>query len=93
VIFLQGMAEMAAFCLKCEENHLNFGAEVYKLFAHPSCAGGSKRPCSDQAGNEVCAEMLYDTYLDVQGFNVYVPCIAKGMVSLHPCHPESTSKH
>lgn len=93
MIFLQGIAEMAAFCLKCVEDQLNFGAEVYKLFAHPSRAEGSKRLCSDQAGNEVCAAMLYDIYPDVQVFNVYVPYTAKGMVRFHPCHLESTSKH
>jgi hypothetical protein len=53
VIFFQGIAEMAAFCLKCVEDQLNFGTEVYKLFTHPSCAEGSKRLRSDQPGDEV----------------------------------------
>ena len=56
---------MASVCLKCVEAQLNFGTEVYKLFAHPSCAEGSKRLCSEQVGTEVC------TKLGV--FNVFVP--------------------
>jgi len=53
VIFFQGMAEMASFCLKCVEAPLDFGTEVYRLFAHPSCAEGPKRLCSEQVGTEV----------------------------------------
>lgn len=38
------------------------------------------------------AVLLYDTFPDLQVFNVYLPSAFKCMVRFHPYHPESTSK-
>ena len=46
---------MAAFCQKCVEEQLDFSAEMYKFFAHPSCAEASKRLRGQQLGDEVYA--------------------------------------
>ncbi len=59
-IFEIGIAEMAAFCQMCVEGQLNFADEVYKLFAHPSCAEGSKRMHNQQDEDEVYAVLLFD---------------------------------
>jgi hypothetical protein len=59
-IFEIGIAEMAEFCQMCVEGQLNFADEVYKLFAHPSCAEGSKRMHNQHDEDEVYAVLLYD---------------------------------
>jgi hypothetical protein len=56
---------MAAFCQKCVEGKLDFSAEIYKFFAHPSCAEGSKRLRGQQIKDEVDAVIFvyYKIYL------------------------------
>jgi hypothetical protein len=56
---------MAALCQKCVEGKLDFSAEIYKFFAHPSCAEGSKRLRGQQIKDEVDAVIFvyYKIYL------------------------------